>query len=229
MDSTQHKAQLRQYFNGVGFARWSAIYGDATLSPIRRTIRDGHTAMLHQALAWIDLRFAPPAAPTALDAGCGTGLFTLSLAQRGFAVMATDIAPQMAQATAAAATAAGYAAQVTVQTGDLEAVGGRYDLVGCFDVLIHYPLEPFATMLSHLTARCSDTLLFTYAPYSTLLAALHRIGGYFPRSQRRTEIQMIRERDVIAILHTHGFTVRRTQPISSGFYHVMLVEAGRAG
>jgi magnesium-protoporphyrin O-methyltransferase len=229
LDSSQYKAQLRNYFDGIGFARWSAIYGDAELSPIRRSIRAGHTAMLAQASAWLDERFAGVEAPTALDAGCGTGLFTLTLAQRGFAVTATDLAPQMAAATAATLAGAGMAERVTVQAGDLEAVTGRYDLVACFDVLIHYPAEPFANMLTHLAARCDDTLLFTYAPYSRLLAAMHHVGGYFPRSQRRTEIQMVRAAHVEQTLASEGFRVRRTRSISCGFYHVMLVEAGRSG
>lgn len=185
--------------------------------------------MLAQAWAMVDARFPAADSYTALDAGCGTGLFTLGLAQRGFAVTATDLAPQMATATEAAVAAAGYADRVTVHAGDLEAAAGRYDLVACFDVLIHYPAEPFATMLTHLAARCNDTFLFTYAPYSRLLAAMHRIGGYFPRSQRRTEIQMIRADHVAQTLHAAGFTIRRTQPISRGFYHVMLVEAGVQG
>jgi magnesium-protoporphyrin O-methyltransferase len=227
LDSAQHKAQLQRYFDGIGFARWSAIYGDAELSPIRRSIRAGHAAMLAQACGWVDARFSGGAAPTALDAGCGTGLFTLALAQRGFVVTATDLAPQMATATTEAVAAAGFAERVTVHSGDLEAAAGRYDLVACFDVLIHYPAAPFATMLSHLAARSNDTLLFTYAPYSRFLAALHRIGGYFPRGQRRTEIQMIHAAHVAQTLQTAGFTVRRTQPISHGFYHVMLVEAGK--
>jgi magnesium-protoporphyrin O-methyltransferase len=229
LDSAQHKAQLRRYFDGIGFARWSAIYGDAELSPIRRSIREGHAAMLGHACVWLDERFAGVVDPTALDAGCGTGLFTLALAQRGFAVTATDIAPQMAAATAATLAAAGLAERVTVQTGDLESAAGTYDLVACFDVLIHYPAAPFATMLTHLAAHCSDTLLFTYAPYSRLLAVMHRIGGYFPRSQRRTEIQMIHAAHVQHTLQAAGFAVRRTRPVSRGFYHVMLVEAGRVG
>jgi magnesium-protoporphyrin O-methyltransferase len=55
---------------------------------------------------------------------------------------------------------------------------------------------------------------------------LHRVGGYFPRSQRRSEIQMIRGAHVEQTLHAAGFCVRRTCSISRGFYHVTLVEAG---
>ncbi len=224
MDTAQHKAQLRQYFDGIGFERWSAIYGQAELSPIRRSIRAGHNAMLGHAEQWLA---SYPAGSTAIDAGCGTGLFTLALARRGFTVVAADLAPQMVAATAAAAEAAGLAAQVSCRVSDLDELSGRYDLVACFDVLIHYPPALFAPMLTRLAGLSERTLLFTYAPHSPLLAALHRVGGLFPRGQRRTEIQMIPDQLVRATLADCGMTISRSQRVSSGFYHVTLVEARR--
>ena len=59
-DRAQHKAQLQDYFDGVGFDRWSAIYGKAPLSRIRRTIRTGHDRMLAQADAWLAESFPQP-------------------------------------------------------------------------------------------------------------------------------------------------------------------------
>mgnify|MGYP000269925098 CR=1 FL=1 len=41
--SHNHKSRLLAYFDGQGFERWSAIYGDAEVSRIRRTIRDNTT------------------------------------------------------------------------------------------------------------------------------------------------------------------------------------------
>lgn len=227
MDTTQHKAQLRQYFDGVGFERWSAIYGQARLSPIRRSIREGHTVMLGIAEQWAELPSASLPA-TALDAGCGTGLFSLALARRGYQVSSSDLAPQMVAATAEAAEAAGLADRISCRVSDLEDLAGRYSLVACFDVLIHYPAAPFAKMLSHLASLCDGTLLFTYAPYSPFLAALHRVGGIFPHGQRRTEIQMIKDKLVRATLASNGLAIRRTQRVSHGFYHVTLVQAQRS-
>jgi magnesium-protoporphyrin O-methyltransferase len=194
---------------------------------VRRSIREGHTTMLGVAEQWAELPTAGTPA-TALDAGCGTGLFTLALARRGFQVSAADLAPQMAEATAQAAADAGLGDRVTTRVSDLEELSGRYSLVACFDVLIHYSSEPFVQMLSHLASLCENTLLFTYAPHSPLLAALHRVGGFFPHSQRRTEIQMIRDSTVRATLAKCGFTIGRSQRVSSGFYHVTLVQARRS-
>jgi magnesium-protoporphyrin O-methyltransferase len=225
VDIAQHKARLRQYFDGVGFERWSAIYGQAELSPIRRSIRDGHAAMLTQAEAWLDAD--GPRGGAALDAGCGTGLFSLALARRGLEVSAADIAPQMVEAASGAAHAAGLGGRVRCQVSDLEDLRGSYAVVSCFDVLIHYPPALFAPMLRHLAGLATHTLLFTYAPSTPLLAALHKVGGVFPKSQRRTDIQMIPEALVRATLAECGLRLARSQRVSKGFYHVTLVQAVR--
>ena len=222
----EHKAQLRAYFDGLGFERWSAIYGDHQLSPIRQTIREGHAQMLERALAWLDAGTLPR---TVLDAGCGTGLFTQALAERGAHVTAVDIAPQMVEATAARLHSHGLARSATCAASDLEAVRGTFDLVACFDVLIHYPGAAFARLCGHLAQQSSNQLLITYAPYSPLLALLHRIGGFFPHSQRRTEIQMIKAEVVHAVLAAHGFVIEHEVHIRHRFYHVTLLGATRQG
>ena len=86
MDTAHHKAQLRRYFNGIGFERWAAIYGEGELRGVRRSIRAGHSAMLAAACEYLDGARHHAAEPAALDAGCGTGLFSLALAQRGYRV-----------------------------------------------------------------------------------------------------------------------------------------------
>ncbi|NJN17778.1 MAG: magnesium protoporphyrin IX methyltransferase [Oscillochloris sp.] len=226
MDIAQHKARLRTYFDGIGFQRWSAIYGEEELSRVRRTIRDGHRAMLARACTWLDADRLPAQAAV-LDAGCGTGLFSLELARRGYRVTAADIAEQMVSATAERLLAADLRDQVHCVVSDLEALDGTYDLVACFDVLIHYPAQAFGTMLQHLAARSSDRLLFTYAPHSPLLALLHRIGGFFPHSQRRTDIQMVPDETVRSALTQAGMAINAMQRVNSGFYHVTLIEARR--
>ena len=52
-DVSRHKQQLRDYFDGDGFQRWSAIYGEAEVSRVRRTIRVGYNRMLARAEAWL--------------------------------------------------------------------------------------------------------------------------------------------------------------------------------
>ena len=164
-----HQTQLLEYFDGIGFERWSAIYGEAALSPIRRSIRTGHMRMLHTATAWLTEQ-----QPTGhvLDAGCGVGLFSVDMARRGYQVTAVDIAPRMVAATALAADAAGVAGQVTLGVGDVGSIRGRFDAVACFDVLVHYPQPAFITLCRHLARLTDGQLLMTYAPYNRLFAAL---------------------------------------------------------
>jgi magnesium-protoporphyrin O-methyltransferase len=243
----QHKSRLRDYFDGIGFERWSAIYGHDRVSRIRQTIRDGHAAMLAQAEQWLlealraderpktnDERASRAPASTSsfvlrpasiLDAGCGTGLFTLALARRGLNVVAVDIAPHMVETTLAQARQAGLAERVAGHTSDLERVGGRFDAVVCFDVLVHYPRASFAQICTHLAALTRGPLLLTYAPYKPALAALHWLGGRFPKSERRTDIQMIPEGFVRETLALAGMQIYRQVRISHGFYHVTLLEA----
>ncbi|MEN9933764.1 MAG: hypothetical protein RLZZ387_343 [Chloroflexota bacterium] len=222
--TTEHKLRLKEYFDGLGFERWSAIYGEGELSGVRRTIREGHTQMLALAESWLP---DSSALATLLDAGCGTGLFATAMARRGYEVTAVDIAPQMVAAATARAREHGVAEQVRLHVGDAQAVGGVYDAVACFDVLIHYPRPALQAMLADLAARCRGSLLFTYAPHEPLLAALHWVGGRFPRGERRTDIQMVPEAAVHETLAAAGMAVRRSAPVRSGFYHVNLVHAER--
>jgi magnesium-protoporphyrin O-methyltransferase len=224
MHTSSHQDQLQTYFNGVGFERWAAIYGQGPLSRIRRTIREGHTRMLAQAEAWLTERGTPGAL---LDAGCGTGLFSIAMAQRGWRVTALDLAPRMVAAARHAAQQAGVTDRITFVEGDLEAAAGQFTAVACFDVLVHYPQPTFAQLCTHLARHAMGSLLLTYAPYNRLLAALHWVGGRFPKGQRRTEIQMIPAATVATILADAGLKVRRSRNISHGFYHVTLIEAVR--
>jgi magnesium-protoporphyrin O-methyltransferase len=225
-DTAQHKAKLRAYFDGIGFERWSAIYGQGELRGVRRSVREGHSTMLDYVQQWLDER-ALPSNAAILDAGCGTGLFSLAMARRGFTITAVDIAPQMVQAASQQAQAAGLDEQIDFITGDLESVGGSYDAVVCLDVLIHYARPGFDQLCTHLANLSRDTLIITYAPHNPALALMHHIGGFFPRSQRRTDIQMIRDSAVRHILTQAGMHVRRSVRVSCGFYHVALLEAGR--
>jgi magnesium-protoporphyrin O-methyltransferase len=237
-DTTPHKQKLLSYFDGQGFERWSAIYGDAKLSGVRQTIREGHTVMLSTAVEWLaeaaqahtatrqgaQVSLAPW---NVLDAGCGTGLLTVALARQGMRVTSFDLAPNMAQATQQAAQQAGVGELVSVRSGDIDLAEGSYDAVACLDVLIHYPLEDFERMLARLAGMARERLVVTYAPHEPLLAALHWLGGRAPQANRRTDIQMISERRFTQALANCGLRVRRTARISRGFYHVALIEAGR--
>jgi magnesium-protoporphyrin O-methyltransferase len=223
-NTTQHKAKLRDYFDGIGFERWSAIYGQGVLTGVRRSVREGHNTMLGYVQEWI-ASYGLPAGAHLLDAGCGTGLLSVALAQQGYTVTATDIAPSMVQATRPRAQEAGVSERMHFAVSDLEQIEGKYDAVVCLDVLIHYPRPAFDQLAAHLAHLSRGSFIITYAPHNPALALLHHIGGIFPRSQRRTDIQMIPDRAVHQIVAGAGMRVGRSTRVSCGFYHVALLEA----
>jgi len=224
MTTDNHKAKLQDYFDGIGFERWAAIYGDTPVSRIRQTVREGHLQMLTQAKMWLAEQ---PDNSTLLDAGCGTGLFSLMMAEQGFQVTGVDIAPRMVEAAQQAAHKMNLSQQVSFVAGDIESIHQTFDVAACFDVLVHYPYDAFKDLCRVLTQRTQHTLLFTYAPYSHMFALLHWIGGHFPQGNRRTTIQMIRDGAVRDMMAALGWGIRRSTDISHGFYHVKLVEATR--
>jgi len=225
-NAEEHKKMLRSYFNGQGFQRWASIYGDDKLSTVRNTVRQGHAVMMDRAFEWLQQLNLPQGA-TVLDAGCGTGLFSIRLAKAGYRVKAVDIASQMVEKSKADATKAGVAGNIDFEVNTIESVKGTYDAVVCFDVLIHYPAEGFRQAFGNLSNLTKGPVIFTYAPYNNILAFQHWLGGYFPKKERRTTIQMIRGEEMQKAMTENRMTVKNSEKISFGFYHTMLMNTSR--
>lgn len=223
----EHKKMLQSYFNGQGFQRWASIYGNDKLSTVRSTVRQGHAVMMDKAFEWLQ-KTGLKTGSKVLDAGCGTGLFTIRLAKSGYLVKAADIASQMVNKTKEDAEKAGVAGNIEFEVSSIESVSGSYDAVVCFDVLIHYPAEGFANAFTNLSRLTKGPMIFTYAPYNKILAFQHWIGGFFPKKERRTTIQMIRDEEMQRVLGKLGLKVVNRQKISFGFYHTMLMQVARA-
>lgn len=225
-NAEEHKKMLRSYFNGQGFQRWASIYGDDKLSTVRNTVRQGHAVMMDRAFEWLQQLNLPQEA-TVLDAGCGTGLFSIRLAKAGYRVKAVDIASQMVEKSKADATKAGVAGNIDFEVNTIESVKGTYDAVVCFDVLIHYPAEGFRQAFGNLSNLTKGPVIFTYAPYNNILAFQHWLGGYFPKKERRTTIQMIRGEEMQKAMTENRMTVKNSEKVSFGFYHTMLMNTSR--
>jgi len=223
-NTEEHKSMLRSYFNGQGYQRWASIYGNDKLSTVRNTVREGHAVMMDKAFEWIE-QLKLPKGSLVLDAGCGTGLFTIRIAKAGYKVKAADIASQMVEKTKADATAAGVADRIEFEVNSIESVSGSFDAVVCFDVLIHYPSEGFAHAFANLSSLTKGPVIFTYAPYNKILAFQHWLGGFFPKKERRTTIQMIRDSEMEKAMQAAGMRIEKREKISFGFYHTMLMHA----
>ncbi len=223
-NAEEHQNMLRSYFNGNGFNRWASIYGNEKLSTVRTTVRQGHAVMMDRAFDWLQ-RLGLSKNATILDAGCGTGLFSIRLAGNGYNVKAVDIASQMVEKSRDEAIAKGVADRIEFEVNTIESVKGTYDAVVCFDVLIHYPAEGFLQAFKNLSSLTKGPIIFTYAPYNRILAFQHWLGGFFPKKERRTTIQMITDKNMHKAMQETGMVIKNREKISFGFYHTMLMHA----
>ncbi len=144
---SQKQQAVDEYFSASA-SYWHDIYVAESLLPV--IYRDRHRA----ALAWVDaIELAP--ASRVLEIGCGAGLMTAALAQRGCLVEAIDSAAEMLEMTRREAEAAGVSARVAVSPGDahgLQFSSGRFQLVVALGVIpwLHSPgqaLEEMARVL----------------------------------------------------------------------------------
>jgi magnesium-protoporphyrin O-methyltransferase len=102
--------------------------------------------------------------------------------------------------------------------------------VVAMDSLIHYQPEDLVAALAELAQRSTRSILFTFAPRTTLLATMHNVGKVFPKSDRSPAIVPVAEADLRARLtRLQGWSIGRTQRISSGFYTSQALELVRHG
>ena len=226
------KESVKAYFNEVGFERWSRIYSDSDdVNKVQRDIREGHAITVDKVLAWLqpDAR----AGTSICDAGCGTGSLAIPLALKGAAVTATDISAAMAGEAekrykdAISSPGAPPAPPVapTFEAKCLEDVEGKYDVVCCIDVLIHYPQEKVDEMLGNLASRAGRKIVVSFAPSTPYYEVLKRVGELFPKGAKATRAYLHKEEDVEAALQRKGWKVVRKEMTGTKFYFSRLFEA----
>jgi magnesium-protoporphyrin O-methyltransferase len=162
-----------------------------------------------------------------LDAGCGTGALAAVAASRGASVVAIDLSPTLVQlarerwqADPLCSTVIG---KIEFLSGDmLDPALGHFDHMVAMDSLIHYDLPDLVRALDTLSHRCRYSMAFTFAPHSTLLAAMHRVGRWFPRSDRSPSLAPMRQvdlqRHLTETLGKKGWQEGVSQRVASGFY-----------
>lgn len=226
---TQRRSQLEAYFDRTAADAWSRLTSDAPLGRIRATVRAGREAMRQTLLDWLpaDLR-----GRRVLDAGCGTGALATEAARRGAAVVAVDLSPTLTDLARTRIPADLGTGSVEFRVGDmLDPALGRFDHVVAMDSLIHYPTRDAVAALSALTARAETSVLFTFAPRTPALAAMHAVGRLFPRGDRAPAIEPVAEaalRRAIAREPSLGaWRATRTERVASGFYISQALEVLR--
>ena len=117
------------------------------------------------------------------------------------------------------------------RSGDMLDPGlGTFAHVVAMDSLIHYEPEDLVAALAKLASRTTQSILFTFAPRTTLLSAMHNIGKVFPKSDRSPAIVPVAEGELRERLaRLQGWSIGRTHRVSSGFYTSQALELVRHG
>jgi magnesium-protoporphyrin O-methyltransferase len=179
-------------------------------------------------LSWLP---ADLAGARVLDAGCGTGLLAVEAARRGAHVTAIDLSPTLVQ-IARDRLPDELREHIDFRAGDmLDPALGTFDHVVGMDSLIHYRTPDAVRVLAGLAQRARVSIVFTFAPRTPALAAMHAVGQWFPRSNRSPAIEPVAEADLHRRLDAepllHGWRRARTQRVAQGFYTSQALELVR--
>jgi len=215
----RRRDELQTYFDRTAVEAWARLTSDAPVGRIRATVRAGRDRMRGNLLDMLplDLRGC-----RLLDAGCGTGALAVEAARRGAAVVAIDLSPRLL-ALAQSRIPQDLPGSIEFRSGDMFLPSlGDFDHVVAMDSLIHYNAADVVQQLAGLAARTRRSVVFTFAPSSTMLLTMHAVGRLFPRGDRAPAIEPVRETDLRRRI-TREPTLAAWQPqrsmrVSSGFY-----------
>ncbi len=226
---TDRREKLATYFDSTARQAWIDLTSDKKVSSIRATVRAGRDEMRALLLDWLpeDLRRT-----RVLDAGCGTGSLTIAAAYRGAEITGIDVAGGLVEVARERCPSFTGHGRIFWKSGDmLDADLGRFAHVVAMDALIHYELQDLVDALANLSERTDSSIIFTFAPYTRMLGAMHTVGKAFPKSDRSPAIIPIAETDLRMHLEERlsGWRIGRTQRVSSGFYTSQALELVKEG
>jgi magnesium-protoporphyrin O-methyltransferase len=225
MNTADDKAIVQNYFNNTGFDRWRRIYGSGSVNKVQQDIRTGHQQTIDTVLDWLRAD-GNLAKLTICDAGCGVGSLSIPLAETGAQVSASDISEKMVEEAKGRSKALlGQTDNPIFTVQDLETLTGRYHTVICLDVLIHYPQDKVAEMITYLTSLAESRLILSFAPKTLAYSLLKKIGDFFPGPSKATRAYLHREAEIIKILESTGWQVQRNAMTKTQFYFSRLLEA----
>ena len=225
------REQLATYFDRTAVRAWERLTSDEPVGRIRSTVRAGREEMRATLLSRLphDLRGA-----RLLDAGCGTGALAVEAAQRGAEVVAIDVAANLIEVAQSRAPKDMAAGSIDFRVGDMCSNAlGSFDYVVAMDSLIHYELSDIVAVLERFTDRTSQAVLFTFAPRTKALAAMHFVGRLFPtRSSRAPAIAPVAhdklEKSIEQVFAGSGWQSIFSQRIDRGFYISQALELSRS-
>jgi magnesium-protoporphyrin O-methyltransferase len=222
---TKRRDEIRTYFDRTAVEAWKRFATEAPLGRIRESVRAGRARMLATMLSMLpdDL-----SGWRVLDAGCGAGALSVALARRGADVIAVDIAPEIVRFAADSAEKDPGPGRIDFRAGDMLSRDlGEFDAVVAMDSLIHYRTEEAVAAIAALAGRTRRQMVFTFAPSTPLLAAMHAAGRLFPRGDRAPAIEPVAAAALEARLRAtlpREWRTGRTVRIGHGFYTSQAME-----
>jgi magnesium-protoporphyrin O-methyltransferase len=221
MNSTayeQRRGEIATYFDRTAAETWARLTSDAPVGRIRQTVREGRDQMRATLLDWLPQDLS---GRRVLDAGCGTGALAIQAARRGAEVVAVDLSPTLVSLASERLSGQAGASRITFVVGDMRRLDlGHFDHGVAMDSLIHYALEDVLSSLDALAGRVSHSILFTFAPRTPVLGAMHAVGRAFPRGHRAPAIEPVAEKALGCALDREltGWQRGRSKRVSRGFY-----------
>jgi magnesium-protoporphyrin O-methyltransferase len=224
---TSRRSELLDYFDRTAAEAWKRLTSDAPVNRIRATVRAGRDEMRRTLLSWLpkDLHGV-----RILDAGCGTGALSVEAANRGAEVVAVDLSPTLISLARERLPRDLGRGSIEFHVGDmLDPSLGRFDYVVAMDSLIHYRAADTLRILEGLTQRTETALLFTFAPRTAALTAMHSVGRLFPRSDRAPAIEPISAGTIDRLIRSNiaNYAPHRSSRVARGFYISQALELVR--
>ena len=217
------RGQIENYFDRTAAAAWEKLTSDAPVGRIRASVRAGRDQMRSTLVSWLgqDLK-----GKRILDAGCGTGALAVEAARLGAEVVAIDLSPTLVD-LARERIPADIAHLVEFHSGDMLDKGlGHFDHVVAMDSVIHYDTEDAVHALAQLAERTSQSIVFTFAPRTPMLALMISVGRLLPMGDRAPWLEPMAETRIAELMKTHeslkGWQCARAHKVSSGFYKLCI-------
>ena len=225
----QRRGELEVYFDKTAAAAWKRLTSDAPVGRIRTTVRAGRDEMRKTLLDWLPTDLS---GCRLLDAGCGTGTFSVEAARRGADVVAIDLSTTLVELARENYRNETGPGTLDFRVGDyLDPNLGEFDYVVAMDSLIHYQTQDIVKTLSTLSARTRSGIVFTFAPKTPLLTLMHAVGQFFPRGNRSPAIEPAGAKTLHNLLSANDclqhWSIARTHRVSSGFYTSQALELSR--
>ena len=208
------RARLENYFNEVSSDAWDKLTSNEPVSFVRQLVREGRQKML---LAILEKLPEDLKGTRILDAGCGTGILSRMLDERGAEVVGVDISDKLIEV---AKNRSSLNKNIEYFAGDMkEQSFGHFDYIIAMDSLIHYSTEDVISSIADYSNRANNSVLFTVIPSTFALRTKLRLGKYFPKSERSPEVVPI-EWGQLHQLEAHGIraSLSKIKRIKSFFY-----------